>query len=118
MPRRPPSHRPSNAGDPRVDLQQRRTASDRHRPSPAQRGYDGAWRRLRTAHLQANPLCAHCLKMGIIRVAEVVDHIIPISERPDLRLDPDNLQSLDAQCHNAKTAREDGGFGRAKQPRD
>jgi hypothetical protein len=32
-----------------------------------------------------------------------VDHIIDIADRPDLRLDEDNLQSLCAQCHGRKT---------------
>lgn len=34
------------------------------------------------------------------------DHIVPIAERPDLRLDLDNLATRCDQCHNARTARE------------
>ncbi len=43
------------------------------------------------------------------------DHIIRIADRPDLRLDLANLQTLCSRCHAAKTAREDGGFD-LKQP--
>jgi 5-methylcytosine-specific restriction enzyme A len=34
------------------------------------------------------------------------DHQIPIAERPDLRLDLDNLRTRCNRCHNSKTARE------------
>jgi 5-methylcytosine-specific restriction endonuclease McrA len=40
------------------------------------------------------------------------DHEIPIEQRPDLRLVLSNYRTRCDACHNAKTAREDGGFGR------
>lgn len=40
------------------------------------------------------------------------DHEIPIEQRPELRLALANLRTRCDRCHNAKTAREDGGFGR------
>ena len=80
------------------------------RLSPSKRGYDGAWERLRKIKLAADPMCqiqTHCGDRSITRqVATEVDHIIPIAERPDLRLDYDNLQSACKSCHSAKTARE------------
>jgi hypothetical protein len=39
------------------------------------------------------------------------DHEIPIEDRPDLRLDLDNLRTRCNVCHSAKTSREDHGFG-------
>ena len=44
------------------------------------------------------------------RPATVVHHIIPRSERPDLALELDNLQSLCDACHNKKHP-EKGGRG-------
>jgi len=75
------------------------------RGSAAERGYGSDWRRLRTAKLATDPVCqirTHC--HGI--VAEEVDHIVPIRERPDLRLEWSNLQSACKRCHSAKTLSE------------
>ena len=41
-----------------------------------------------------------------------VDHIIPHRGDYALRMDPGNCQALCETCHNRKTVREDGGFGR------
>ena len=62
-----------------------------------------AWRRLRNAHITHNPLCYDCNSRGRLSAAAVVDHII---ERRDggKGLDPNNLMSLCASCHNYKTA--------------
>ena len=65
-----------------------------------------AWRRLRRIKLNNNPLCEICLAKGIIAQAEQVDHIIPVSLRPDLFLVYDNLQSLCEICHSKKTREE------------
>ena len=40
------------------------------------------------------------------------DHQIPVAERPDLRLDLDNLRTRCDGCHRAKTVRETRGTGR------
>lgn len=45
-------------------------------------------------------------------VATVVDHNIPHKGNKVLFWDVSNWQSLCKACHDAKTAREDGGFGR------
>lgn len=73
------------------------------RGSASSRGYDRKWRRVRAAKLRADPLCEHCTREGRVRAATEVDHIIPIEQRPDLRLDWDNLQSLCNPCHERKT---------------
>lgn len=93
----------------------RKAAIDRRRPSAARRGYDAAWRRFRRYHLDViEPLCRFCRERGLIVAAEVVDHIISIEERPDLRLDHNNLRSLCKRCHDERTAAEQG-FNRGKR---
>jgi 5-methylcytosine-specific restriction endonuclease McrA len=49
------------------------------------------------------PLCRHCLREGRVTASVLVDHIIPLSQRPDLRLDRTNLQALCSRCHSLKT---------------
>ena len=90
--------------------------SDAHRLPSSQRGYDARWRIVRESQLSEFPLCAICWKNGRATSATCVDHIVPIRVNPDLLYDPTNLQSLCDSCHARKTAREDGGFGRALQP--
>jgi len=66
-----------------------------------------AWKRLRAAHLQAEPLCRACRRAGRLVEATVVDHVIPFESPNDpLALDAGNLQSLCKSCHNAKTGRD------------
>ena len=84
-----------------------RTPDTTPRPSPASRGYDANWRRLRDAHLRQEPACRECGQP-----ATCVDHIVPL--RYGGTHDPGNLQSLCGPCHSRKTAREDGGWGNAR----
>lgn len=69
------------------------------RGSASSRGYDRKWRRVRAAKLRADPLCAECISKGRVTAADTVDHIIPIEQRPDLRLAWDNLRSMCRDCH-------------------
>jgi 5-methylcytosine-specific restriction protein A len=64
-----------------------------------------AWRRLRAAYKQQNPLCTVCFRKGIYKPATVVDHIIPIKAGGE-PLDWDNLQSLCTHHHNSKSGKE------------
>ena len=80
-----------------------------NRGSPESRGYDKAWFVLRARHLRANPLCLMCYAKGIETKAEHVDHVTSIKQRPDLRLDPANLQSLCGPHHDFLTATIDSG---------
>ena len=66
-----------------------------------------AWRRLRKMVLERDHyLCQECLRRfergyGMRpRAATVVHHIIQRSERPDLELTIENLESICAECHN------------------
>lgn len=124
MPRRPPSPCPvpgcraltsgGRCAEHATDaMRARRAAADARRTHAADRGYDAAWRRLRAEILRGEPLCRVCRRAGRDVPAEVVDHIVPMAAGGE-RLDPANLQPLCARCHNVKTAREDGAFGRPR----
>jgi 5-methylcytosine-specific restriction enzyme A len=92
------------------------------------------WERLRRLKLQKNPLCEACLQVGEITPAEVVDHRRPISKEGrktrsavEAFVAVDQLASLCASHHNAKTRAEQLGeknymhkgcdiFGRPNDP--
>jgi 5-methylcytosine-specific restriction protein A len=76
--------------------------------------YGARWKQLRAAQLWREPLCRHCQEQGRITAATDVDHIEPHKGNLVLFYAPANLQSLCHSCHSAKTAKEDGGFGRAR----
>jgi 5-methylcytosine-specific restriction endonuclease McrA len=100
--------RPASARKAVVAHREQVRKAERHaRPSAASRGYDADWQRLRKAFLAAHPLCQceHC-RGGEkqVRIATVVDHIVPIQERPDLRLDWGNLRAMAKACHDRHTA--------------
>ncbi|MEC2595813.1 HNH endonuclease, partial [Bacillus cereus] len=48
-------------------------------------------------------LCVQCRSKDIIKIGDVVDHIIPIRVDWSKRLEPSNLQTLCHACHNKKT---------------
>jgi 5-methylcytosine-specific restriction enzyme A len=79
------------------------------RPTAAERGYDAVWAKLAKMVLAEEPLCRRCITTGDIEPATLVDHIIPIRERPDLRLTRSNLQPLCRACHDVKTQEDMGG---------
>ena len=120
--------------------QKHRRVIEIRRGTATQRGYDTHHRKLRILCFERdNWKCVDCdwepTLLTIFRQADLgtpptaaileelreaynqghrhlhADHEIPIEERPDLRLDLDNLKTRCDRCHNAKTAREDGGFG-------
>lgn len=95
-----------------------RIESDHRRPTARARGYGDEWRKLRASILRKEPLCRACREAGVkpIPIASDVDHIIPRDAGGSD--DPSNLQPLCKPCHSAKTAREDGGFGNDKRPRN
>src|SRR5690606_38340289 len=85
----------------------------KRRLSARARGYDHDWQKVRARFIRQNPICVEC---G--RLAEHVDHIVPISQG-GARLDERNLQSLCRSCHSKKTAREikgpDGKFSKSSK---
>lgn len=60
------------------------------------------WRRLRIVILHRNPICQRCQ----IKAAEVVHHIKPAREYPELRFATENLEALCHKCHNKETTKE------------
>jgi 5-methylcytosine-specific restriction endonuclease McrA len=81
---------------------ERKARFDKTRPSAAQRGLGGDWRKLRAAHLEKHPWCRRCGAK-----ATEVDHIVPRRLAPERRLDPTNLQSICRTCHSGAKQREE-----------
>lgn len=84
---------------------------DQVRGSSTARGYDSAWERLRDLVRAEEPYCRECVAEGVYDTSAAtaqVDHIIRISERPDLRLARRNLQGLCDRHHAAKSSAERG----------
>lgn len=58
------------------------------------------WKRKRVVILKRdNYKCRECKRYGKVVQADTVHHVIPLQERPDLRLDSRNLISLCEHCH-------------------
>lgn len=90
-------------------------SSNFNRASQRERGYTRAWERLRRAFLALNPLCVECQKLGVIKPATDVDHIVPHRGDMNLFWKQGNLQALCHECHSRKTAVEDSNL--LKTPR-
>lgn len=80
--------------------------------------YNYQWKKIRARFLKENPLCVYCMREGRVEPANVVDHIKPHKGDKELFFDYDNYQSLCYSCHNRKTAKEDGGYGRTISRKD
>jgi 5-methylcytosine-specific restriction enzyme A len=125
----------------------RQREHDVRRGSSRERGYDAGYRRLRILCFQRDGWrCVDCgwepeivadfrrfeigeqpkdIVLAVLCDIHIrgdrhlhADHQIPIAERPDLRLDLDNLRTRCDGCHRAKTRRESvprPGTGRAGQ---
>ncbi|WP_215532921.1 HNH endonuclease [Solibaculum mannosilyticum] len=62
---------------------------------------DKRYKRARLTALRRDKyLCQRCLRYGRYTPANTTHHKIPITERPDLAFDPDNLESICPACHN------------------
>ncbi len=72
------------------------------------------WSRLRREFLARHPLCAYCEREGVIRLAKVVDHVIPHRGDRGLFWDQANWQPLCVQHHNSAKAIEEGKNRRAR----
>lgn len=75
------------------------------RRSAAARGYDRTWQKVRSQKLALDPLCQDCICKGRSTAAVDVHHNLKVSDRPDLRLDLENLRSLCKSCHSIRTAK-------------
>ena len=85
-------------------------AYEEARGTTTERGYDGAWRKVRAFKLRMNPVCEiRTVCRG--EMATEVDHRIPLAELRRTgqwarRLELGNLQSTCSACHAKKTAEE------------
>ena len=63
-----------------------------------------AWRNVSKRFRLENQTCKICEKWyKRTTIAQIVDHIIPVRERPDLLFNPSNFQALCKVCHREKT---------------
>lgn len=67
--------------------------------------YGRRWGKARRAHLARQPLCVMCQQEGRTTAAEVVDHITPHRDDPELFWNPDNWQSLCKRHHDSTKQR-------------
>ena len=87
--------------------QEEQKCYDLSRGAAADRGYDRRWRLYAKQFLRRHPLCVRCDAQGIARLAELVDHIIPVKNADDPRFwDSSNHAGLCRSCHAIKTREE------------
>ena len=79
---------------------------DKERGSGSARGYGARWRKARKRFLIEHPFCATCDSF-----ANVADHVVPHKGDKKLFWDRNNWQALCKQCHDRKTAVQDGRWG-------
>lgn len=66
-----------------------------------------AWKKLRLQFLAENPLCVYCDAKGVVKGAEVVDHIKPHKGDQRLFWAESNWQALCFKCHDNDKRREE-----------
>lgn len=96
-----PTFRRSSA--PKREETKRDRKRERYRGSRQSRGYDREWELLRAEYMRhVRRQCEECRRRGYLCLADVVDHIEPIRDAPDKRLDWNNLQALCSPHHASK----------------
>ncbi len=87
---------------------QRQRAYNQQRPARHKFYSSNEWVKFRDqVLLERGRVCSSCGSQSNI----VLDHIINIKQRWDLRLDRDNVQALCGPCHSKKTALTDHRWG-------
>lgn len=79
------------------------------RGSRHERGYGAEWDRLRLEIMwrdQGICRCAECVRLGRLRPAHDVDHVLPKAQGGTD--DPANLVAINRECHREKSLRERG----------
>lgn len=86
-----------------------------NRGGSTQRGYGRRWQKERSLYLKQHPICEcdECKKLNRVRAATVVDHDKPHKGNKELFWDKTNWRAMAKECHDRKTATQDGGFGNA-----
>ena len=74
--------------------------------TPAERGYDWNWQKVRRMILRRQPICA---TPGCGQAATDVHHIKALAQGGENS--EENLQGLCHACHSRITVKENGGFG-------
>lgn len=97
----PPRFKPSMPA-PLAIAAQKIAKVGRFRGSPGERGYDEKWNRLSIAYRKRFPFCQWCEQEGRDTLTDLVDHIIPVVDRPDLIHDWKNAWSLCRHHHGRK----------------
>ena len=81
------------------------------RKNPYSLSGDKQWMKLSREYLEQHPICVrHKNKLNKIVAAKHVDHVFPVSMRPDLKYETSNLASLCPSCHSLKTSAEQRGL--------
>lgn len=84
---------------PKIEEDQQRL-SDSHDPWYKQ----PRWRRLRKQFLNKHPLCIYC--NGVVKTAEIVDHLRPRRLYPELEWEEKNFSPVCSECHRKKSGKE------------
>lgn len=75
------------------------------RPRSMDEYHTARWTRESAAFRKDHPVCEECLRHGVIRRSEVVDHIVPAPVCEDF-WDQSNWQALCRKCNIAKGNRD------------
>lgn len=97
---RPPVFRPATG--PKAVAAQKIAKTGKYRGSSRSRGYDSRWDRLSIAFRKRHPYCLLCAQANRDTLTDLVDHIIPVVDRPDLQHEWSNLAPLCNSCHGDK----------------
>lgn len=104
-----PSFRRSSAPKLGAKDGERVRKGEKYRGSRQSRGYDADWEKLRHAYmLSVKRQCEECRRRGYLCLADDVDHIVPVQDEPDLRLEWSNLQALCRVHHKGWKAKMEG----------
>lgn len=87
-----------------VSCQEQRVINQqpRIRESAVKRGYDKAWYKVRKEILIRDKWICYICGKKLIGDDATVDHIVPISVNPSLRLAPNNLAACCRSCNSKK----------------
>lgn len=72
------------------------------RASREARGYDDDWRKVRLTILERDRWLCYLCEKKLIGSDATVDHLVPISASPALRLDPANLKACCRACNSGR----------------
>lgn len=76
-----------------------------HRVRSDDRYHSWRWTKESKAFREEHPLCAECLKKGLLVPSKVVDHIVPVAICEDF-FDQNNWQALCDKCNVVKGNRD------------